>query len=201
MAEDESQPPAISISRISTGSSRKKRALKNDSQEAKPNPRISTKALYANKAWTHWLHTKHWQNAEVEWHIPWTKNCFANGRVLVIDYFSSDANAASAGSGKRHVTVAAKEFEDLKTLQAFYSEPKRAQAAALRVIHVQNATWATRFLLRKFNIDHPSEIVGMQGFSRWARYGTPCSITVLCLAPSQHCGSDTYYDTITLPSL
>ena len=71
------------------------------------------------------------------------------------------------------MTVAAQEFENLKDLEKFYADPKRVHQAALRVIHVQNATWATRFLLRKFNIDHRSEIVGMQGFSKWAQYEKP----------------------------
>ena len=71
------------------------------------------------------------------------------------------------------MAVAAQEFQDIKDLERFYADTNRAHAAALRVIHVQNATWATRFLLRKFNIDHPSELVGMQGFSKWARYEKP----------------------------
>ena len=90
--------------------------------------------------------------------------------MLIIDYISS---VASAGSGRRHVTVAAQEFENLKDLEKFYADSKRVHQAALRVIHVQNATWATHFLLHKFNIDHRSEIVGMQGFSKWAQYEKP----------------------------
>ena len=103
-------------------------------------------------------------------HIKWTKDCFPTGRVLTIDYISS---VATGESGRRHVTVAAQEFENLKDLEKFYWDSKRVNQAALRVIHVQNATWATKFLLRKFNIDHRSEIVGMQGFSKWARYEKP----------------------------
>jgi hypothetical protein len=71
------------------------------------------------------------------------------------------------------VTVAAQEFQDIKELEKFYADSKRVHQAALRVIHVQNASWATKFLLRKFNIDHRSEIVGMQGFSKWAQYEKP----------------------------
>ena len=92
---------------------------------------------------------------------------------MIIDYISNKANVEAAGSKKPHVIVAAQEFQDIKELEKFYADKDRVQAAALRVIHVQNATWAIRFLLRKFNIDHPSEIVGMQGFSKWARYDTP----------------------------
>lgn len=90
--------------------------------------------------------------------------------MLIIDYISS---AASTDSGRRHVTVAAQEIQTLEELEKFYCDTRRVHQAALRVIHVQNATWATRFLLRKFNIDHRSEIVGMQGFSKWARYEKP----------------------------
>ncbi|GAB1725678.1 hypothetical protein NU195Hw_g4836t2 [Hortaea werneckii] len=112
------------------------------------------------------------QTPDLEWHIKWTDDVFPNGRVLLIDYISSQAVHAIS-PGRQHVAVAAQEFQDLGELQRFYEDPKRANSAALRVIHVQNATWATRFLLTKFNIDHPSEIAGMQGFSKWARYERP----------------------------
>ncbi|KAI7164882.1 hypothetical protein KC349_g376 [Hortaea werneckii] len=112
------------------------------------------------------------QTPDLEWHIKWSDDVFPNGRVLLIDYISSQAVHAMS-PGRQHVAVAAQEFQDLGELQRFYEDPKRANSAALRVIHVQNATWATRFLLTKFNIDHPSEIAGMQGFSKWARYERP----------------------------
>lgn len=112
------------------------------------------------------------QSPDVDWHIKWTKDAFPNGRVLVIDYVSNASNYA-ASPGTRHIAVAAQEFRDLKELERFYADPKRARSAALRVVHVQNATWATLFLLKKFNIDYPNEIVGMQGFSKWARYEKP----------------------------
>ncbi|KAK4548977.1 hypothetical protein LTR36_008750 [Oleoguttula mirabilis] len=88
------------------------------------------------------------------------------------EYFNGASSAASP-AGKRHIAVAAQEFQDLKELEKFYADPRRAHSAALRVIHVQNATWATHFLLNRFNIDHPSEVVGMQGFSKWARFEKP----------------------------
>lgn len=38
--------------------------------------------------------------------------------------------------------------------------------------HVQNASWATRFLLRKYNIDLRDDLVGTS-FGRWAQYEKP----------------------------
>lgn len=111
------------------------------------------------------------------WHTKWVKGCFPNGRVLIIDYISNAAvhnlEPSSSGSGKRHIAVASVECQHVEGLEKFYADPQRAHSAALRVIHVQNAPWATRYLLKKFNIDHPSEMVGMQGFSKWARYEKP----------------------------
>ena len=107
---------------------------------------------------------------DVGWHIRWTRDRFPNGRVLVVDYIS---NQTSKRPEKRHVAVAAQEFENLESLQAFYANNERVHAAALRVVHVQNATWSTQFLLDKYNIDHKSEIVGMRGFSKWAKYEKP----------------------------
>ena len=40
------------------------------------------------------------------------------------------------------------------------------------MIHVQNAPWATRFLLGKFNIDGSHDLVGTT-FGRWAQYERP----------------------------
>ena len=161
MAEDGSHLPEISVSRTSTASanSRNDQKPKEVPQQSKPSPWV-----YANNNWNphQWRPPKNatwgskFHNPDVEWHIKWTKDCFSVGRVLIIDYVS---NVESAGSGRRHVTVAAQEFQELKDLEKFYADSKRVHGAALRVIHVQNATWATRFLLRKFNIDHASELV------------------------------------------
>lgn len=57
-------------------------------------------------------------------------------------------------------------------LRRFYANQGLSQQAALRVIHVQNASWATRFFLRKFNIDHHDDLVGTT-FGRWAKYEKP----------------------------
>ena len=191
MLEDGSHPPEISISRTSSAGS--KNNQNGPKQGDRPAPRVNTNNTWNARRWRPPKHatwgSKPAHSPDVEWHIKWTKDCLyvlyriydsseidayydrsSIGRVLIIDYISS---IESAGSGKRHVTVAAQEFQNLRELERFYADSKRVHAAALRVIHVQNATWATRFLLRKFNIDHPSEIVGMQGFSKWAQYEKP----------------------------
>lgn len=66
----------------------------------------------------------------------------------------------------------AQEFNDVDELRKFYQNEELSGQAALRVIHVQNASWATRFLLRKFNIDASDDLVGTT-FGRWARYERP----------------------------
>lgn len=175
--EDASHPPGISISRASTASIASSTRSKPPSlQEKTPPQRVDTKNTdsspwYRKNGDTPRHRRSH--SPDVEWHIKWTKNCFPNGRVLIIDYISNDASSVTSPSGKRHIVVAAQEFQDLTSLEKFYTDPRRAYSAALRVIHVQNATWATHSLLNKFNIDHPSEVVGMQGFSKWARYEKP----------------------------
>ena len=175
MAEDGSHPPEIAISRTSSASSKNKQNLQESQQQNAPSPK-----LYTNNKWTphQWRTGKRptWGSKfhdELEWHIKWTPECFKIGRVLIIDYLKNGPDATSPSSARRHVAVAAQEFQDIKDLEKFYSDRNRVHGAALRVIHVQNATWATRFLLRKFNIDHQSEIVGMQGFSKWPRYEKP----------------------------
>ncbi|WPH00093.1 Hypothetical protein R9X50_00291600 [Acrodontium crateriforme] len=184
MSDDASQLPEIAISRTSTESrasqSSSKRSGKQPVQRP-PSPHgINTKNLrndhhwYRNQGQGPWKQYRGRTSPDLPWHIKWNKDCFSNGRVLIIDYVSNETeHNLEAPRGKRHIAVAAQEFEDIKGLKGFYSDSKRVHSAALRVIHVQNATWATKFLLAKFNIDHPSELVGMQGFSRWARYERP----------------------------
>ncbi|KAK5137967.1 hypothetical protein LTR08_005764 [Meristemomyces frigidus] len=174
---DASHPPNISISRASTVSQA-------SSTKSEPSPLLewtpphhvdttytNSSPLYPFKTGETPRHRNH--GPDVEWHIKWTRTCFPNGRVLIIDYIGSEEANSSSPTGKRHIATAAQEFQDLKELKRFYDNPRRAYRPALRVIHVQNAKWATPFLLSKFNIDHPSDVVGMQGFSKWARYETP----------------------------
>jgi len=172
-ARGASQPAAISTSRTpneaSAGSDTRNRPGQRRTQQSQgstqPYETRWSRERHANK---HRMHSP-----GLEWHIKWDKNRFLNGRVLIIDYISNEAAHSVNSSGKRHVAVAAQEFQDLQSLQSFYADPRRYDTAALRVIHVQNARWATMFLLTKFNIDHPSEVAGMQGFTEWARYETP----------------------------
>jgi hypothetical protein len=116
------------------------------------------------KAGTFGHRLKHSPN--LEWRHAWTKDTWSQGRVLLIDYVS-----------KEHTTnnrrkIVAQEFHDIDSLRHFYRKEDLSAQAALRVIHVQNAPWATRFLLRKFNIDATDDLIGTS-FGRWARYERP----------------------------
>lgn len=118
-----------------------------------------SQAFEARKA-TFGHRRKHSPN--LEWRQPWTKDSWQQGRVLLIDYVAKEHSA-----GRRKIV--AQEFCDIDSLRRFYRKEDLAAQAALRVIHVQNASWATRFLLRKFNIDANDELVGTN-FGHWARY-------------------------------
>ncbi|OCK75711.1 hypothetical protein K432DRAFT_361619, partial [Lepidopterella palustris CBS 459.81] len=111
-----------------------------------------------------WHRRKH--SPGVEWKEKWTKNSWNQGRVLLIDYVAREHTQ----NGRRKIV--AQEFHDVDGLRKFYANQDLSQQAALRVIHVQNASWATRFLLRKFNIDHHDDLVGTT-FGRWAKYEKP----------------------------
>lgn len=166
MAEDH-VAPQISISRTSTESTKKSKDTEPDHRWRQP-PRVSTNASNFSRP-RHadsWKHRRH--SPELDWHLRWDRYCFLNGRVLLIDYISNEKNAA-AGKKRR---VVSQEFQSLKEIEGFYADKDRAHQAALRVIHVQNAPWATPFLLKKFNMDHSSELVGMD-FGRWAKYDKP----------------------------
>lgn len=66
----------------------------------------------------------------------------------------------------------AEEISDIEGLRRWYSDLKRNDEAVLRVFHVQNAWWATRFLLRKFNIDNHDDLVGTN-FGRYVKSKRP----------------------------
>ncbi|KAI9837392.1 MAG: hypothetical protein M1838_004834, partial [Thelocarpon superellum] len=68
--------------------------------------------------------------------------------------------------------VAAEEISNLEGLFRIYSDPKRGREAVLRVFHVQNAQWATSFLLRKFGLDSRDNLVGTD-FGQWVRKEQP----------------------------
>lgn len=86
--------------------------------------------------------------------------------MLLIDYVASKHSVG----GRRKIL--AQEFSDIDSLRRFYRKEDLSGQAALRVIHVQNASWATRYLLRKFNIDATDDLVGTN-FGRWAREEKP----------------------------
>nr|POE93565.1 hypothetical protein CFP56_19577 [Quercus suber] len=187
----ETPPPAIAISRTSTESRESRKSGASDTKSNKQRvkaersrpslPHVDTTPDYR------WYHRSNRHKAsqqtpgsskhapEVEWHIKWDKDCFPNGRVLIIDYLSNDHsyNVTSTPGGRRHAAVVSQEFENLALLEKFYADSRRVHQAALRVIHVQNATWATTFLQKKFNINNPNELVGMPGFSKWVRFEKP----------------------------
>ncbi|KAF1963386.1 hypothetical protein CC80DRAFT_521428 [Byssothecium circinans] len=100
------------------------------------------------------------------WHLPYKPNSFENGRVLLIDYVSQEYS----GPGRRKIV--AQEFRDVEELRKFYRNEALSRQAALRVIHVQNASWALRFLFNKFNISSKDDLVGTK-FARWAKYEKP----------------------------
>ncbi|KAI9682766.1 MAG: hypothetical protein M1829_006755 [Trizodia sp. TS-e1964] len=62
--------------------------------------------------------------------------------------------------------VSAEEINNIDGLHKIYANPDRGKEAVLRVFHVQNANWATRFLFKKFNIDTQNTLVGTD-FGKW----------------------------------
>ncbi|KAF2273939.1 uncharacterized protein EI97DRAFT_452001 [Westerdykella ornata] len=93
---------------------------------------------------------------------------WSHGRVLFIDYHL----VKEPTTEKRRKKIVAQEVSDIDGLHGFYVGQARNPRPALRVIHVQQAPWATRFLLRKFQIDPKDDLVGTT-FGRWARFEKP----------------------------
>lgn len=75
-------------------------------------------------------------------------------------------------SHNRKRKVIAQELDSLDGLRKLYKDPRRGVEASLRLLHVQNAPWATKFLLRKFNIDGRDELVG-SNFGTYAKFTKP----------------------------
>ena len=98
-----------------------------------------------------------------EYDTPESRKC---GRVLLIDYVKQ-------GHSKKGMRkVASQEINSIDGLRKLYSNPERREEAVLRVFHVQNAFWATRFLARKFNIKDHDDIVGTD-FGRYVMKKKP----------------------------
>ncbi len=57
-------------------------------------------------------------------------------------------------------------------MRKLYSNPVRSAEAVLRVIHVQDADWATKFLLHKFAINAQNDVVGTD-FGKYVKYKRP----------------------------
>ena len=87
--------------------------------------------------------------------------------------------------------VAAQEFNELGALRRLYTtvwrhceacrstctvlisrQQNRGDEAVLRVFHVQNAPWATQYLLRKFNIHNRDDLVGTD-FGKFVKHKRP----------------------------
>ena len=88
------------------------------------------------------------------------------GRVLVIDYVKMDHS--KEGTRK----VAAQEITSIEALRRLYSKSTTSEEAVLRVIHVQGADWAVKYLLHKYNINSQDDIVGTD-FGRYVKYKRP----------------------------
>lgn len=89
-----------------------------------------------------------------------------HGRVLIIDYIKQDCSKA----GSRKVT--SQEISSIEGLRKLYANPDRSAEVVLRVIHAQDADWATKFLLHKFAINAQNDVVGTD-FGRYVKYKRP----------------------------
>ncbi|KAL9108351.1 MAG: hypothetical protein Q9227_006811 [Pyrenula ochraceoflavens] len=108
------------------------------------------------------------QSPSLPWHKPASQLDLKQGRVLVIDF----QKATSADKNRRKVI--AQELFCVEDLRKLYKTSNRTDEAnkSLRLFHVQNAPWATRFLLKKFNIQDKDDVVGTD-FGHYARYKRP----------------------------
>ncbi|KAL8631978.1 hypothetical protein Q9189_002242 [Teloschistes chrysophthalmus] len=103
--------------------------------------------------------SKSWQQRPrspgLKWHKKYdTPDSRKTSRVLVIDYVKKEHSK----EGMRK--VATQEVDSVQGLRKIYTNPERGSEAVLRVFHVQNAPWATHFLVRKFNISARDDLVG-----------------------------------------
>ncbi|KAL1639297.1 hypothetical protein SLS58_008010 [Diplodia intermedia] len=103
-----------------------------------------------------------------DWNTPWDPSDWKDGRVLVIDYLGR--RWTGDDDGKRRIS--AQEIRSLKGLRSLLENRSLRASSILRVVHVQNASWANNYLLRKFNMEHDDDIVGT-AFGRWARFERP----------------------------
>lgn len=103
----------------------------------------------------------------LKWHQGYdTPESRKSGRVLLVDY----VKASQSKKGMRKVVT--QEIKSVDELRKCYSNPRRDCEAVLRVLHVQNAPWATHFLLKKFYIQDKDDLVGTD-FGRYLKYKRP----------------------------
>ncbi|KAL1962734.1 hypothetical protein VTN77DRAFT_9188 [Rasamsonia byssochlamydoides] len=106
----------------------------------------------------------------LKWRKDYSEIDPQSGRVLLIDFAKND----NTGSHIRKVT--AQEIYTIEALRRVYTHHQQQDEPALRIIHVQNAPWATQFLLRKFNIESSKfnrhDLVGTD-FGRYVRHRKP----------------------------
>ncbi|CUS11241.1 unnamed protein product [Tuber aestivum] len=98
----------------------------------------------------------------LQWHKDYNAETKLKPRVLMIDYVRKEVE----GSHEGHRRVVAQEIHDIATLKSVYKDGRDTNSA-LRVFHVQNCTWATKFLIHKFRIKDNDDIVGLQEFGDW----------------------------------
>ncbi|KAK8152231.1 hypothetical protein BKA80DRAFT_286370 [Phyllosticta citrichinensis] len=101
-----------------------------------------------------------------EWRTAWDPKDWLNGRVLIIDYVGSEKSE----NGKRKIV--AQEFHRVEHLRTYCANKQLRDSSLLRVIHVQNSTWAMRYLLRKYNMEHQDDLIG-SAFGHWAKFERP----------------------------
>ncbi|KAF7506013.1 hypothetical protein GJ744_012360 [Endocarpon pusillum] len=106
------------------------------------------------------------QSPALPWHKEYSQLDPKCGRVLVVDFIRADQ------SRNRKRKVVAQELDSLDGLRKLYRDPRRGADANLRLLHVQNAPWATKFLLRKFNIDGRDDLVGST-FGKYVKFTKP----------------------------
>ena len=117
------------------------------------------------------LQSAPWNRRPRSPNLKWYKNydkpdSCRNGRVYMVDYVKKEHSR----EGMRK--VAAQEFNNIDSLRKLYANPDRGQEAVLRVLHVQNAPWATHLLLKKYNISDRDDLIGTT-FGRYVKFKRP----------------------------
>ncbi|KAK8205995.1 hypothetical protein IWZ01DRAFT_62690 [Phyllosticta capitalensis] len=131
--------------------------------DSAPDPRFSPPCSPRHPR--HSLHSRR-RSPGPEWRTAWDPRDWQNGRVLLIDYVGS----AQSDNGKRKIL--AQEFHRIEDLRAFCGNKQLRDQSLLRVIHVQNSSWAMRYLLRKYNMEHEDDLIGT-AFGHWVKFERP----------------------------